>query len=223
MPETQTPWGDNVLEDYLLTYPSHIEYFLELLVDKHIIDREIEDLIDVIEKSTIHPDYQKLIKRILFGNKNIYVENWWTLEGSLEDIVRNVNIRGDRADNYGIVLWLMLQVIETVFDVEDSLFNDFIMFEEKEDIEHELIILMKRILDFIQNALREMLSNIEHLDMPIEDHVRDEFLIVKAALLQYPEQIMESQSDAIGWLKVQVDDVVTKIIARKQEIKRLER
>jgi hypothetical protein len=48
--------SDNELEDY----------FLGLLVDKHIIDREIQDLLDVIEKSQLHSDYQMLIKKILF-------------------------------------------------------------------------------------------------------------------------------------------------------------
>lgn len=48
--------SDNQLEDY----------FLGLLIDKHIIDREIQDLLDIIEKSELHGDYQMLIKKILF-------------------------------------------------------------------------------------------------------------------------------------------------------------
>jgi len=36
--------SDNATEDY----------FLDLLVNKHIIDREIQDLIDIVEKSSIH-------------------------------------------------------------------------------------------------------------------------------------------------------------------------
>ncbi len=66
MTEVKKIGSDNVLEDY----------FLDLLVEKHIIDREIQDLLDVIEKSHLHPDYQKLMKKILFGEKNIYLENW---------------------------------------------------------------------------------------------------------------------------------------------------
>ncbi len=75
--------SDNALEDY----------FLDLLVNKHIIDHEIQDLLDVIEKSILHPDYQILIKRILFGNKNVYMENWGTLASSLEDIIKSIDIR----------------------------------------------------------------------------------------------------------------------------------
>lgn len=66
MTDVKKTGSDNILEDY----------FLGLLVDKHIIDREIQDLLDIIEKSSLHPDYQRLIKKILFGEKNIYLENW---------------------------------------------------------------------------------------------------------------------------------------------------
>jgi hypothetical protein len=53
------------------------------------------------------------------------------------------------------------------------------MSEEKEDIEHRLIILMKRVLDFIEIGLREMLENAQHLDKAIIDnHIRKEFSII---------------------------------------------
>jgi hypothetical protein len=45
---------------------------------------------------------------------------------------------------------MMIRVIEEVFDVDDEHFHDFILSEEKEDIEHQLIILIKRILDFME-------------------------------------------------------------------------
>lgn len=48
--------ADNILEDY----------FLELVINKHVIDREIQDTIDIIEASTLHEDYQILIKKVLF-------------------------------------------------------------------------------------------------------------------------------------------------------------
>lgn len=66
MADIQKTGGDNVVEDY----------FLNLLVDKHIIDREIQDLLSIIEKSGLHSDYQILLKKILFGENNIYLENW---------------------------------------------------------------------------------------------------------------------------------------------------
>jgi hypothetical protein len=63
------------------------------VIKKHVIDREIKDLIAIVEESTLHDDYQLLVKRVLFGEKNIYIENWGTLEGSLIDIVKTSDIR----------------------------------------------------------------------------------------------------------------------------------
>lgn len=207
-------WSDNATEDY----------FLDLLINKHIIDREIQDLIDVIEKSNLHPDYQILIKRTLFGNKNIYLENWGTLGSSLEDIMKSINIRGNDVAEYGIVLRTMMGVIEEVFDVDDEYTHDFLMFEEKEDIEHRLIILMKRVLDFIETGLKEMLTNIQYLDKPIVDgHVRKEFSIIHDTLLQYSRLILESEGEHIRELKLEVDTAVQKIAQKKKDLKRIAR
>ena len=203
--------SDNGLEDY----------FLDLLVNKHIIDHEIQDLLDVIVKSALHPDYQILMKRILFGKKNVYIENWWTLESSLEDIIKTINIRWNDIEDYGIVLRLMMRVIEEIFDIEDEYLHDFLMCEEKEDIEHRLIILMKRILDYVEAGLRDMLDHSEHLDEPISDHLKDEYLIIKSALEKYPGEIMESQKEGIESLKIESDELLIKIQSRKTNIHRL--
>ena len=48
--------GDNELEDY----------FLNLVIKKHIIDREVSDLIAVVDRSGLHDDYRLLVKKILF-------------------------------------------------------------------------------------------------------------------------------------------------------------
>ncbi len=48
---------------------------------------------------------------------------------------------------------MMISVIEEVFDVGDEYFHDFLICEEKEDIEHRLILLMKRILDYVEAGL----------------------------------------------------------------------
>ena len=207
-------WSDNATEDY----------FLDLVINKHIIDREIQDLIDAIEKSNLHPDYQILIKRTLFGNKNIYLENWGTLGSSLEDIMKSMNIRGHEVEEYGIVLRAMLGVIEEVLDVDDEYTHDFLMFEEKEDIEHRLIILMKRVLDFIETGLKEILTNIQYLDKPIVDgHIRKEFMIIHDTLLQYTRIIMESEGEHIRALKLQVDEIIVKIKEKKKNLNRIAR
>jgi hypothetical protein len=77
------------------------------------------------------------------------------------DIIHTEDIRGNEVNVYGIVLGIMLRVIEEVFDVNDKDFQDFLLSEEREDIEHRLIILIKRILDFIDSGLKEMFENIQ--------------------------------------------------------------
>lgn len=91
----------------------------------------------------------------------------------------------------------MLQIIEEVFDVRDTYFTQFILSDHREDIEHQLVILFKRVLDFIEDALRDMLAHIDHLDEPIVDHVRSEYEVIEASLLKYPEIIFHAQSDEI--------------------------
>jgi len=115
----------------------------------------------------------------------------------------------------------MMRVIEEIFDIEDEYLHDFLMCEEKEDIEHRLIILMKRILDYVEAGLRDMLDHSEHLDEPISDHLKDEYLIIKSALEKYPGEIMESQKEGIESLKIESDELLIKIQSRKTNIHRL--
>lgn len=130
-------------------------------------------------------------------------------------------MRGHEVESYGIVLRMMMRVIEEVFDVGDEYFHDFILSEEKEDVEHRLILLMKRILDYIENGLRDMMAHSEQLYEPIDDHVKDEFIIIKSALLQYPTTIMTSQKEAIKSLKISIDMVLAGIKDRKKRLKHL--
>lgn len=118
----------------------------------------------------------------------------------------------------------MLRVIEEVFDVNDELFNDFIFSEEKEDIEHRLVILIKRVIDFIEAGLKEMFQNIKHLDKPIiEGHVRKEFSVIEDTLYEYSGLILESEGNHIRELKLQVDTLVQKIQQKKKDLGRLSR
>lgn len=204
-------WSDNALEDY----------FLELVIQKHIIDREIKDLITIVEDSSLHDDYKLLVKRVLFGEKNIYIENWGTLEGSLIDIVKTTNIRWETIEKHGIVLEIILHVIEDVFDVSDEFFHDFLLSEDKEDIEHQLIILMKRILDFVEQWIKTMLEQSKHLDAPIDDHVRKEFDIIKQTLSKYPEIILSEQRNQIEALKNEVEKSHSKTLQKKKNLKQI--
>lgn len=210
----QKRWSDNALEDY----------FLELVINKHIIDREIGDIITVIDTSSLHDDYRILIKKVLFWEKNLFLENWWTLEDSLMDMIKTTDIRGHEVEIYGVVLGIMLRVIEEVFDVDDALFQDFIFSENKEDVEHRLIILIKRVLDFIETGLKEMFQNIKHLDKPIIDgHIRKEFSIIEDTLHQYSNLILEAEGDHIRDLKLEVDTIVQQLQQKKKNLGRLVR
>jgi hypothetical protein len=144
-------------------------YFLELVINKHIIDREIQEILADIDASELHPDYRTLLKRVLFGEKNLFLENWGTLAEGLLDIFRTIDVRGKEAHLYGIVLGIMLRVIEEVFDVDDEHMHDFLLSEKKEDIEHRLIILIKRVVEFIREGLKTMFQNTTSLDGPIID------------------------------------------------------
>jgi hypothetical protein len=202
---------DNILEDY----------FLELVINKHAIDREIRETLDIIDASNLHEDYKILVKKTLFWEKNLFLENWGTLGTSLMDMIHTEDIRGHEVDIYGIVLGVMLRVIEEVFNVDNEHFHDFLLSESREDIEHRLIILIKRVLDFIERGLGEMFENIENLDGPIVNgHVRKEFDIIKSSLLQYSGLILESEGSHIRELKIQVDALVIKIEEKKKHLKR---
>ena len=133
------------------------------------------------------------------------------------DIVHSVQIRGRDFREHGIILSLMLQIIEEVFDVRDTYFTQFILSDHREDIEHQLIILFKRVLDFIENALKDLLTQIDHLDEPVYDHVRSEYEVVEASLLKYPAVIFHSQRDEIHRLKNQVDTIFHDLV-KKQRI-----
>jgi hypothetical protein len=196
---------DNALEDY----------FLDLLINKHIIDREIQDLLDIINRSDIHPDYQIRLKRLLFGNKNMYIENWWTLGISLQDTIRSVDVRSQDTTDYGLVLQIMMRIIEEVFDVDDAHFHDFIHAQEKEDVEHQLIILIKRVLDFIELWIHELIDHTTTLREPIWDYLKDDFIVIQAALKKYPTLILASQKDTIHKLQISVNTLANRIHARK--------
>lgn len=58
--------SDNALENY----------FLDLILQKKIIDREIQNLASIIDNSALHREYKMLLKKKLFGHNNLYFENW---------------------------------------------------------------------------------------------------------------------------------------------------
>lgn len=203
---------DNILEDY----------FLELVIKKHVIDREIQDTLKIIDSSTMHEDYQKLVKKVLFWEKNLFLENWGTLGTSLMDMVHTTDVRGHEIEIYWVVLGVMLRVIEEVFNVDNIHFHDFLLSESREDIEHRLILLIKRVIDFMERGMKEMLQNLQELDEAIVDkHIRKEFDVIRNTLLQYSGLILESEGVHIRELKTQVDSLVVQIEEKKKHLKRI--
>lgn len=202
---------DNILEDY----------FLELVINKHAIDREIRETLDIIDASNLHEDYRILVKKVLFWEKNLFLENWGTLGASLMDMIHSEDIRGHEIEIYGVVLGVMFRVIEEVFNVDNEHFHDFLLSESREDIEHRLIILIKRVLDFIERGLGEMFQNMENLDEPIVNgHIRKEFAVIESSLLQYSGLILESEGSHIHELKIQVDALVAQIEEKKKRMRK---
>ncbi len=131
--------SDNALENY----------FLELVIQKKVIDREVQEILDSIEASGLHPDYKTPLKRMLFGNENLYFENWGTLQDGLLDAIKIGEVRDVEVDQHGIVLDMIVELVEMIFDIPDESMHSFIILEQRESVEHDLIILMKRMLDHL--------------------------------------------------------------------------
>jgi hypothetical protein len=132
--------SDNALENY----------FLELIVQKKSIDREVQEILDIVEQSYLHHDYKILLKKVLFGNENLYFENWGTLQDGLLDAIKTGEVRDDNIEDHGIIINIIVQLIELVFDIPDESMHAFILLEQRVSVEHDLIILMKRMLDYLE-------------------------------------------------------------------------
>jgi hypothetical protein len=132
--------SDNALENY----------FLELVVQKKTIDREVQEILDIVEQSPLHHNYKILLKRMLFGNENLYFENWGTLQDGLLDAIKTGEVRDDEIEDHGIIVNIIVQLIEEVFDIPDEYMYAFIILEQRAGVEHDLVILMKRLLDHLE-------------------------------------------------------------------------
>ena len=130
-------------------------------------------------------------------------------------------MRGHEVESYGIVLRMMMRVIEEVFDVGDEYFHDFILCEDKEDLEHQLILLMKRMLDFVERGLQNLLIQTIHLDSPIDKHINKEFEIIQQTLIKYPYIILSEEKNHIETLKHEVEKVHSKTLQKRKNLKQI--
>ncbi len=77
------------------------------------------------------------------------------------DAIKIGEIRADDFEDHGIIINMIVQLIEQVFDIPDESMHAFILLEQRNDIEHALIALMKRMLDHLMVGLQELVRQIE--------------------------------------------------------------
>ena len=100
-------------------------------------------------------------------------------------------------------------MIEYIFDIDDHDMVRFVMSEKKEDVEHQIISLMKRVLDYFEIGLDKLLLETTALGEPIpkDSTVASEYRVIERSLLKYPEEILTTQMDKISELKNEVDKI----------------
>lgn len=198
-------WSDNALENY----------FLELVVQKKVIDREIQEVLDVVVKSTLHSEYKMLIKRTLFGSENLYFENWGTLQDGLMDAIKIWEIRAKHSQQHWLILDIIVKLVESVFDIPDESMYSFILLEQRGGVENTLIALMKRMLDHLEVGLTELIMRSPHLENKTENGLHSEFLMLQKDLSSFPNLFFETEKDRIASLKHNVQDIYQKFIVEK--------
>jgi hypothetical protein len=113
--------ADNELENY----------FLELVVQKKVVDREVQEILEVVEQSSLCREHKTVLKKTLFGNENLYFENWGTLQDGLLDAIKTGEVRDDAIEDHGIIVNIIVKLIEKVFNMPDEAMHAFIMLEQR--------------------------------------------------------------------------------------------
>lgn len=199
--------SDNALENY----------FLDLILQKKIIDREIQNLASIIDNSALHREYKMLLKKKLFGHNNLYFENWWTLQDGLLDVMKDGEIRANETEEHGVVLDLIVHLVETIFNIPDESMQAFVMLEQREEIEYSLIALIKRMLDHIGIWLQELIQNTKHLKDKKDAHIHAEFIVLEKNISQLSHLFLETEQAKISSLTQTVFAVYEKNIQKKNQ------
>lgn len=197
--------SDNALENY----------FLDLVVQKKVIDREIHEILAAIEQSDVHQEYKTLLKRLLFGTENLYFQNWWTLQDWLLDALNNGEIRDKDISQHGIVLDMIVDLIERIFDIPDESMHAFVMLEERENVEHALIALMKKMLDHLEVWIRELIGHSWNLSIKPQDYRHAEFIVLQKNIWKLPNIFFETEKNKIAALQQTVFAIYEKYIVQK--------
>lgn len=199
--------SDNALEDY----------FLDLIVRKKVIHHEIEGILKVISSSPLHIEYQHRIKILLFGVNNLYLHQWWTLEDGLVDALADEEIRWSKLMHHGIILEVLLRIIEEVFDIPDEDIYSFVLLEERENVEHSLIILIKNVLLLIKAAIEKLLNSAETLSEPPKEPIPAEYQVIEKTLLALPDILLSQQTEHIQELKNESQQIYQKFVLSKKK------
>jgi hypothetical protein len=93
--------------------------------------------------------------------------------------------------------------------------HSFVILEDREDVEHSLIILMKRMLDHLEVGLTELIAQSPHLIHPIEEQPHSEYILLEKNLHTLPHVFLETEKDRIAAIKNSVQELHKKFILQK--------
>ena len=93
--------------------------------------------------------------------------------------------------------------------------HSFVILEHRENVEHSLIILMKRMLDHLEVGLTELISQSPHLSKPIEEQLHSEYILLEKNLHKLPHVFMETEKERIAAIKNSVNELHKNFVLKK--------
>ncbi len=124
-------------------------------------------------------------------------------------------MRENEIDDHGIVIDMIVRLIEMVFDIPDESMYDFVLLEQREEIEHSLVALMKRMLDHLEVGLKEMVAQSPHLTGKKDSNLHPEYIVLQKNLSKLPNIFFETDKDKIATLKQSVYTVYHEFIEHR--------
>ena len=131
------------------------------------------------------------------------------------DVIKSGEVRAKTEEQQGIIIDLILGLVEQIFDIPDEHMQSFVILEDREDVEHSLILLMKRMLDHLEVGLTELIAQSPHLNKPIEEQPHSEYILLEKNLEKFPSIFMETEKERIAAIKNDVNDLHEKFIVKR--------
>lgn len=119
--------------------------------------------------------------------------------------------------HHGIILEVLLRIIEEVFDIPDEDIYSFVLLEERENVEHSLIILIKNVLLLIKAAIEKLLNSAETLSEPPKEPIPAEYQVIEKTLLALPDILLSQQTEHIQELKNESQQIYQKFVLSKKK------